>query len=211
MKKAWLVVEILFGFAFALGAVLLLLFICSFLFPKRVDHDVWDILTAIGTVSAAVAAVGIATRDGRRRKSDEMAAARLAAAGISYRAKFVLNHVEHVLSSLDENQLFIYSAEEISNYAAILTEGKLWTNEELLLLIPLPSNCARNLAVAADQVTAAAAIMKRTAKEWEQIPWPVHATRTQELYAMLTLCRERLDSAVKTAKEAAEIFRGHGV
>jgi hypothetical protein len=97
-----------------LVGLLLAAVVCYRILPSS-KKDFWDIVAAVGSAGAAIAAVWIATRDGRLRKSNEMAAARLAAAGIAYRANFVLDHVKYVLSSLDENELFIYSAEDIEN------------------------------------------------------------------------------------------------
>lgn len=202
MKKAWQMMELIFAFA----AAMLVIVACVYVIPKAKDRDVWDILTAIGTIGAAGAAVGIATREGRRRRSQEMAAARLTAASIAYRANIVLNQVSHVLDGLENSHRMAPSSNDFGRYAGILEQGGLWTNEEVLQLIPLPDNCASKLAVAASQVEAAVVMMRSHAAE-AGAPEDLSTFRAQGLHKMLTLCLERLESSIKTCTEAAGIFK----
>jgi hypothetical protein len=148
MKKTWLFIEMLF----ALIAVLLGLAACYYIFPKRVDHDVWDILTAIGTVGAAAAAVWIATSEARRRNNTDIDIARLTAAGMKGRVFLAWNKVNSVLA-LFENLRQTGGAP--ANFQIARTEIEkacTWTVADLIPLAPLPHHCAINLAKAIGQM-----------------------------------------------------------
>lgn len=65
MKRAWLIFELLVAFT----CVCIVAMLLSYIWPHaEKPKDVWDILTAIGTVGAALAAVCIALRDAAWRR-----------------------------------------------------------------------------------------------------------------------------------------------
>lgn len=187
------------GLVFAVG-------LCLKMLPPSAK-DFWDIAGATGSAGAAIAAVWIATRDARRRNSQDLATARLAAAGMTYRIQVVTAHVQHMLICLDPARSTNLSAADFGAYADMLTEGGLWTSEELLRLIPLPNNCAQLLATAADQINAAAVILRRTASEEKKMRQEVKMERAKQLHHMLTLCCDRLNIAIDICGKAAGGFK----
>jgi hypothetical protein len=148
MKKAWLVIELIFAFA----AVLLILMACNYMFPKRVDHDIWDILTAVGTVGAAVAAVWIATNETRRRRKTDLEIAELTAAAMGFRLTYDHAIASRVAGWMDGALHVDRSAEDFLIKGRELESLCLWSASDLLPLVPLPRLCAMNLAAASDQV-----------------------------------------------------------
>lgn len=202
MKKAWFFIE----FLFALLSVLLGLAACYYIFPKRVDHDVWDILTAIGTVGAAVAAVWIATNEARRRRKSEMEVAELAVAGMAFRLLHDHSKLQVVMLWL-ENQAVSASFQEFMKQAKQLEELCAWRAEDLLPLVPLPGRCAFKLAMAADQIRFCATYLQTSGHARAAITSP---ERTVFVANMHKILNEAAEAIGQVNTRCREIYRAAG-
>ena len=156
MKRAWLFMELVFAFA----AATLVMTACVLFIPKAKEHDILDIATAIGTVGAAVAAVWIATNEGRRRKKEALDIANLTASSMAWRVTHDAAKVGIILDLLQEAKHVDQSPERFAEYQQELADVCNWTLSDLLPLAPLPQSCAVNLAQGADQVKTCSLLIK---------------------------------------------------
>lgn len=151
MKKAWLALEVLIAFlCICIVAVLL-----ARIWPSAEKPKVLDILTAIGTVGAAIAAVFVALWQDHRLRIERIDRAHLRASALTMRVAWTRAELKVTLAELDNAKTFDCAPDTFAIAASRLRGMNTWTTEELEPLVPLPNECAHQLAGALDRIDVA--------------------------------------------------------
>lgn len=200
MKKAWLVMELFFAFV---GASLVLA-ACVLFIPKAEKHDVWDILTAIGTVGAAVAAVWIATNEARRRKKEALEVAKITAAGMVWKLDNFVSQTRLTLEWLNHAQQVDFGYERFHRYGSTIGDCAQWTMQDLLPLVPLPRQCAVKLASAADQVHICSYMLVNADDETDESAGISRMKAARDISKILQQAQASLCEALEICREAAD-------
>lgn len=116
--------------------------------PRRVDHDVWDILTALGTVGATAAAVWLGLRQEMIRRRDEKIRAALIAARVGPGLARLLAAIDSLMAeaSLKADGGNWSSVEILGHARALRSPAKIVSALDIVSLTPLASNAALQLA-----------------------------------------------------------------
>lgn len=147
-ESTWQVVATLM--AGALGG-----FALATAWESKTDKSFWEIITALGTLAAVAAAVGVAHWDGIRKRSEEMQRARVAASSVTMKTAWYFGQVQHIQQKLEFARKFDCHWGEFKTFAISLQSLPPLSLDEIERLIPLPNNCAHNFAGALDRITAA--------------------------------------------------------
>ncbi|MGO4278248.1 hypothetical protein [Cupriavidus sp. RAF20_2] len=116
------------------------------------EKDFWDVMTAVGTVAAACAAVGIALWQDRRTGHERMERARLRASALTMRVSMARAEVNAAASYLEEANKFDCAPETFKDTANKLRSLPSWEWTDIEPLVPLPNSCAHNLAAGLDRI-----------------------------------------------------------
>jgi hypothetical protein len=118
---------------------------------KGIDAGDWPTwIGAIGTVLTLVGTIVLATSESRRRKRDAVATARLAAAGMHFQQLHNVGSINLAIGTIDQalnSQMRIsvgieFTQTMIKNAIRHLDTVEPWTTAELLMIVPLPEDCA---------------------------------------------------------------------
>jgi hypothetical protein len=121
----------------------------------RTEKSFWDVASAVGTVAAAVVALGIALWQDHRVARERLERARLNASALTMRVAFARAEVLAATFKLENAARFDCSPDTFEALAIRLGQVKLWDASEIAPLVPLPNECAHNLAAAVDRVAVA--------------------------------------------------------
>lgn len=119
----------------------------------KTDWAAW--VQAVGSVIAIWVAIWITSQDNRRRNSDSLAIARLAASGLTMRLSANVGAVRQVKDRFQAWGEMDFDPNVLTQHIAILEKSGPWNIDELLPLIPLRGNVAYKLAGAFDRLHAA--------------------------------------------------------
>lgn len=133
------------------------------------SKDFWDVMTAVGTVGAAVVAVGIALWQEHRARSEKMDKARLRASALTMRVAFVTAEISAGALHLTAAATHDCAPEYFGQLAARLAQVKVWDASEIEPLVSLPNGCAHNLAAAFDRLQVARSHLEAFALSQERL------------------------------------------
>jgi hypothetical protein len=114
--------------------------------------DIWDIATAIGTVGATIAAVGIAISGNNQRRREALQVANLVAARVGALAEQSIKFAVYASkwASFYEEPDPMRPVQRFSKFADNVQRAQLEIPlADLLALVPIPNRCAHRLARAA--------------------------------------------------------------
>ncbi|WP_354677481.1 hypothetical protein [Cupriavidus plantarum] len=140
--------------AIAMSATLVIGACLGIAWAGNTNKDAVDIATAIGTCAAAFVALGIALSEGYRRHVEGIVRAKLIAASVSKQLddanRGISTTIERIYEwcSGDRSGHFDVSFQfaQLANYQMV------GTSDRLHALVPLPNNCAYNIAASIDLV-----------------------------------------------------------
>lgn len=149
MRRVWLVLEATFCIV-AIGLVAVFL---AYAWPSdpQKPKDAWDVLTAVGTLAAAIVALGIAVFQNSRESRDAISRGRIAIALMKGRTMEMHQRALQLAFTLNSelagefDQLALDRIERTLEPALAI---EIWTSDEILPLAALPDDCAEQLAVA---------------------------------------------------------------
>lgn len=128
---------------------------------KGIDGGDWPTwIGAIGTVLTLIGTIFLATSESRRRKADAITTARLTAAGMYFQQLHNAGGVNLAIASIDaaiNSSMRVtvgvdFTKAMVTAAIAHLETVKPWSAAELLLIVPLPEDCAVLLAGAQGRV-----------------------------------------------------------
>lgn len=111
-----------------------------------------DVMTAVGTVGAAVVALGIALRDGREGRRRAFAIANLTAAGMTFRLASAVRTLKSAMDWAEATKQFDCAPSDFAKWHLTLSRLEVCSRDEQLAVVPLPNDCAYKLAGARDRL-----------------------------------------------------------
>jgi hypothetical protein len=115
---------------------------------------------AVGTVATLIWTVRLATAQTRQKTKDDPTLARLHASMVR-RLAHAQTVVADVCRMLDIGRQIQMGPEHCASMAGKLDSIDLWAVDELVPLVPLPSNTAAKLAQSADQIRTAQKVLRK--------------------------------------------------
>ncbi|MDN7412649.1 hypothetical protein QZM42_29420 [Burkholderia vietnamiensis] len=157
MKRAWEITH--------LSAIWLLIGIAFFTLARvwmivarstGSTKDFWDVATAIGTCGAVIVALYVSRTDRRRKAQDETRIARLTASAVTLRVGAAIALLREIRSIAESaNDRIHVPPKELELIADMAARVTICSREEVKDMIPLPDNCADNIAGAIDRIRTA--------------------------------------------------------
>ncbi|MPV55878.1 hypothetical protein CFB46_12060 [Burkholderia sp. HI2761] len=207
MKRAWEITQLAFVW---------LLIAIGFLAVFRIwtivaqaagsTKDFWDVAAAIGTCGAVIVALYIAYADKRRKREDELSAARVSATGIYARLGVAIGAVRTIQIRVSEALVIDRGPGIIPIIEANFDGIPTIETEELRALIPLGDQCAENISAAIDRIQ----VSKRLIGIEGAKPRPTKQGQQDCLNfvnAILLEAITMLDRASKTVHACSQTFR----
>jgi hypothetical protein len=149
MKRAWDFVVLALAVCMVTVSVLAVAKMFSIFSDGK---SLWDIASAIGTIGATIAAIWIATRDGRRLSKESLDNAIVTAAAITWRMTFASLEIEPLVRRFQLASSFDLNPETFRHAREKLDLVDIGGMDEVRAMIPLPGHCASKLAAAQDRL-----------------------------------------------------------
>ncbi|WP_296228548.1 hypothetical protein [Ralstonia sp. UBA689] len=165
------------------------------------QKDFWDVLTALGTVGAAVVALLLANRDARRRKKEGWERAALAAASLSFRLSIVAVDVRGLHTKMREASQMDCAPSAFEEWQEHLSGLITFSMAEIEPLIPL-GNCASAIASAQDRLVVARRLLTHYSSGGLDMS-ETRKTRAITLAAITGEASRLIDTACKECDQAA--------
>jgi len=156
----------------------------------------------LGTVFTLIWTIRLATAETRRREHQEMVVARLRGAGMAARIESANIKVFMVVTMLHFAVKGTRPVEDFAFCEEELAEIKLWTIEEAIQLVPLPSNVAIKLAEVVDHIHTVRATLNRMSRMGFMSP-EYQRERSAEMLKVLDLTLEYLQDAKRECRLGA--------
>ncbi|CAJ4148939.1 hypothetical protein GPZ81_16760 [Burkholderia pseudomallei] len=162
MKRAWEIAQLAFVWLL-IGVGFFALFRTWAIVAGTIGSkkDFWDIATAVGTCGAVIVALYISGTDRRERRLREVTTAKLTAAGIAFRISLASISIRTILKRVEAAQAGSVSPQSFLSWADMLDSIDGFSRNELVALVPLRGDSARQIAGAMDRVNVAINFLRR--------------------------------------------------
>lgn len=158
MKRVWETVILVIAVLMAITCAIVVFKLLCIISPAK---DFWDVATALGTVAAVVAAVWIATRDGRRRSKEALDIAAVTAAALTWRLTSASIEIDPLLRRFRFMATSGANPESFAIAYDKLSAVDVGTLDDVKGMIPLPKECAHKLAGAQDRLKGLLSLLKK--------------------------------------------------
>lgn len=206
MKRAWEITQLAFVWLLiAIGFLAVFRIWALIARATSSPKDFWDVAAATGTCAAVIVALYTASAETRRKRRDELAAARVSASGMYARLGIAGGAIRSIRLRISEALTIDPGPAIISTIEAVFAEIPDIEIDELAPLIPLGNHCAENFSAAIDRIRIAKGLIGLEGKK----PKPTKEGRQECLKFVNRILLEALtmlERGAKTIDECSHAF-----